>query len=91
MANLLGSNPFVLDTAGGGVIVVHDIHAAHFEWSDYSNQNDRVEVQDRFGKIVWVATGKADLSLVESFTLEWLHGLNLTVLAAGSKLRLYYE
>ena len=90
MANQFGSNPFVLDTAGGGVLVQRDIHAAHFEWAGYTGQPDSVQIKDRFGKIVWVATGKADASLVESFTLEWLHGLDVAVLTSGT-VRLYYE
>lgn len=90
MANQTGSNPWVIDTPGASLISAQDMHAAHFEWAGYAAQADSVQVKDRFGKIVWEATGKADLSLVESFTLEWLYGFAVTTLTAG-RLRLFYE
>jgi hypothetical protein len=80
----------VLDTPGGGVLYTTDIRSAHFEWEGYTSQADNVAVQDRNGKVIWAATGKADLSLVESFTMEWLHGINVTVLTAGT-LRVYFK
>jgi hypothetical protein len=91
VANQLATNPWVLDTPGLGVLYQTDVKSAHFEWEGYANQADVVEVQDRFGKVIWRATGQNDLSLVESFTIEWVHGINLTVLAAGSRLRVYFK
>jgi len=90
VANQLATNPWVLDTPAVTILYQTDICAAHFEWAGYASQADTVQVQDRFGKVVWEATGKADLSLVESFTLKWLHGLALTVLSSG-RLRVFFE
>jgi hypothetical protein len=90
MANLLGSNPWYFDTPGGGILYESDVKSAHFEWEGYTGDTDTVAVQDRFGKIVWAATGKTDASLVESFTIEWLHGINVTTLSSGI-LRLYFK
>lgn len=90
MANSLGSNPWVIDTPGSAILYATDVKNAHFEWSDYGSQGDQVQVQDRFGKIVWSATGKGDISLVESFTCEWLYGFACTVLTSG-RLRVYFK
>jgi hypothetical protein len=90
MANQLATNPWVLDTPGGGVLYATDVKSAHFEWSNYANQADVATIQDRFGKVIWSATGKADLSLVESFTIEWVHGINLATLSAGV-VRVYFK
>jgi hypothetical protein len=90
MANKLGQNPWVLDTPGGGVLYQTDVRAAHFEWSNYANQADRVEIQDRFGKVIWSTTGRADFSLIESYTVEWVHGINLTLLSSGV-VRVYFK
>jgi hypothetical protein len=90
MGNQLATNPWVFDTAGASIVYQNDIYAAHFEWAGYNAQADNVKIKDRFGKIVWEATGKADLSLVESFTLEWLHGLVIDTLTAG-RVRLFFE
>lgn len=90
MANQLGSNPWVLDTAGTGLLFSSDVRNAHFEWEGYAAQADAVEIKDRFGKVVWAATGAGDLSLVESFTCEWVHGINLTVKTAGI-VRVYFK
>lgn len=90
MANQLGSNPWVIDTPGTGILFNGDVHACHFEWAGYTGQPDSVQVQDRFGKVIWLATGRADGSLVESYTLDWVHGINVTVLTSGS-LRVFIE
>jgi hypothetical protein len=90
VANQLGSNPWVLDTPGAAILYATDIKNAHFEWANYASQASFVQVSDRFGKIVWSATGKADLSLVESFQIEWLYGLALTALTDGV-VRLYFK
>lgn len=90
MANQLGSNPWVLDTASPAVLYQTDVKSAHFEWEGYTSQADTIEVKDRFGKIIWRATGQDDLSLVESFTIEWVHGIALTTIDAGV-LRVYFK
>ena len=87
--NSLTTNPFVIDTPGDAILYNYDIHAAHFEWAMYTSQADHVEIKDRFGKVVWEASGKSDLSLVESFTLEWLHGLAVSQLTAG-RVRVFF-
>lgn len=89
MANQLGSNPWVLDTAGGGILYVHDVKSAHFEWEGAANANT-IEVQDRFGKKIWAAVWVTGQALIESFTIEWVHGINLTVLDGGV-LRVYFK
>jgi hypothetical protein len=90
MANQLATNPWVLDTPAATVLYQSDVKNAHFEWSDYTSQADQVQVKDRFGKVIWSATGQDDLSLVESFTCEWVHGIALTTLSAGV-LRVYFK
>ena len=89
MANQLGSNPWVLDTAGAAILYNTDIKAAHFEWEGAANGNT-IQVKDRFGKIIWAAVWATGQSLVESFTIEWIHGLALTVLDGGI-LRVYFK
>lgn len=90
MPNSLTTNPWVLDTPSATILYSHEIASAHFEWSNYAGQADQVEVQDSFGKIVWSTTGRADGSLVQSFTPEWIHGLALTKLTSGV-CRMYFE
>lgn len=90
MANQFGTNPWVFDTPGAAILYNHEIASAHFEWANYASQSDSVVLQDSFGKNIWTATGKADLSLVESFTIEWVHGLKLAILTSGV-VRIYFE
>lgn len=88
----LATNPWLFTSgdAGSTVWFKTDIHACHFEWAGYAAQGNKVVVKDRLGKAVWRATGKADLSLVESFTLDWLHGLVVDTLDSG-ELRVFFE
>jgi len=91
MANKLGSNPWVFDTAAPGVIQFQsDIRGAHFEYSNYTSQASNCVIKDRNGKVVWSATGKADLSLINSHTIEWLDGLVVDTLTDGV-VRLYFS
>lgn len=90
MANQLGSNPWVIDTPGASVLYKSDVKNAHFEWANYTSQADQVQVTDRFGKIIWSATGQDDLSLVESFTCEWVYGIAVPTLTSGV-LRVYFK
>ena len=90
MANDLTQNPFILDTPGTAILYRPDICSCHFEWARYASQADNVAIQNRFGKVIWEATGRADLSLVESFTIEWVHGIALTILTAG-RVRVFFE
>ena len=90
MANELATNPWVIDTAAPTVLYQTDVKNAHFEWANYSSQADEVQVEDRFGKVIWSATGQDDLSLVESFTCEWVHGIAVPVLSSGV-VRVYFK
>lgn len=90
MANALATNPWVLDTADPAVLYATDVRAAHFEWSNYTAQTDQVIIKDRFGKVIWSVTGKDDISMVESFTIEWVHGIVLDTLTAGV-VRVYFK
>lgn len=90
MANQLGTNPWVIDTPSAAILYPTDVKSAHFEWSNYAVQADAVQVKDRFGKIIWSATGQNDFSLVESFTIEWIHGIAVTTLTAGV-LRVFFK
>jgi hypothetical protein len=90
MANQLATNPWVLDTPGAAILYSTDVKSAHFEWANYASQADVVQISDRFGKVIWSATGQDDLSLVESFTIEWVHGIALTTLTAGV-VRVYFK
>lgn len=90
MANQLGSNPWVIDTPGPALLFATNVKAAHFEFSQYAADTDNVIVVDRFGKEVWAANGNVDLSPVESFTVEWIHGISVPTLSSG-KLRVYFK
>jgi hypothetical protein len=91
VANSLGSNPWVLDTPGGGIVYQDDIRAAHFEWTGFA-ANATITVQDRFAKVIWapVAPAAPSEAIIESFTMEWLHGLNLVTMTSGV-LRVYFK
>lgn len=90
MANSLTTNPWILDTPGAAILYKYEIASAHFEWANYVGQADQVVVKDAFGKNIWTASGRADGSLVQSFSIEWIHGLALNTLTSGV-VRMYFE
>lgn len=83
MANLLDQNPWVLDTAGGGVIVVGKVFPRTIRWVGATTAGHQVVIQDSNGKVVW-ASEAAGANYVESDRVEiaW-DGLDLVTLGSG--------
>jgi hypothetical protein len=91
VANDLTSNPWVVDTASATVIFKHNIKVRHMEYSLYGAQPNQCIVKDQTGKVVWSATGAADLSEVRSGNIGWINGLAVPTLDGGGILRLYFD
>ena len=90
MANSLGSNPWVIDTASASVICSTDVAVRHFEFAGYAVQGNNCIVQDRNGKTVWAATGAADLEEVRSGPVGQIYGIVVPTLEGGGVLRIYF-
>jgi hypothetical protein len=92
VANDITGNPWTLDTPSAGTLVwAGNIRVEHFEFTGYALNTDNVTVKDRAGRVVWSATGMADLSPVISTKVGWtFDGLYLTTLTSG-KLRVYIK
>ena len=90
MANDLASNPWVFDTAAATILYQGDIEVRHMEFVDYGVQGSLCVVKDRYGKVVWKATGAADLEEVRSGPMGWIYGIAVTTLQNGGILRVYF-
>lgn len=90
MANSLTSNPWVIDTPGAAVLFTTNVLVSHIEFALYSTQGDQVLVKDRFGKVIWAASGAADLQEVRSGNIGWIYGLAVSTLDSGM-VRIYYK
>jgi hypothetical protein len=91
MANSLTTNPWVIDTAGAAILFNGDVYVKHFEFAGYSAQFSAVSVQDRFGKVIWSATGAQDLTEVRSGDVGWVHGIAVPTLENSGILRIYFK
>lgn len=91
MANNLTSNPWVIDTPGAALLFAGDVYVEHFEFAGYAAQGNQVQVTDRFGKVVWLATGAGDLSEVRSAKVDKVHGIGCPTLQGAGQLRVYFK
>lgn len=90
MANDLGSNPWVLDTAAATVLYSGFIVVKAFEWSEYTADAHTIVIKDTNGKEIWSVNGASDLSPIQSTDIGPVQGLALTTLDSG-KLRVFYD
>lgn len=88
MANDLAGRPWVLDTAGSGVLWKGWIKIKNMEFADYTADTDTASITDQNGRSIVDFNGKADLSSVFSLELGWVQGINLTSITAG-KVRVF--
>lgn len=82
MANDLSSRQWRLDTPvafgqPGAVLWRGNINVEHFEFTGYAAQGNLAIIKDQNGKIVWQASGAADLQEVRSAKVGWVNGLIL--------------
>ncbi len=76
MPNDIAGRPWVLDTATPGVPVWRSwMEVEHFEFSGYAAQGNKCILRDMNGRLVWNATGAADLEEVRSGKVEKIQGL----------------
>lgn len=83
MANQIGPNPWMLDTASATPVFTGYMDVVQFEFSGYALDTDSFEIKDANGKSVWKGNGEADLSPVRSGKIGWIKGLALTTLSSG--------
>lgn len=81
MANVITGRQWVLDTAG--VVWTDEAKILHFEFVDYLVATDTAILKDRAGRVVWSATGAADLSPIISQDIGWVSGLTVDTLGSG--------
>jgi hypothetical protein len=92
MANDIAGRPWRLDTATPGVSIFKSwIKAAHFEFSGYGVQGSQCILRDINGRIVWQATGAADLEEVRSGKVSWFQGLIPDTIENGGICLVYVE
>lgn len=88
MANDVSGRQWRLDTpvAFGGLnslIWNGNAKIEHFEFTGYAAQGNQAIVKDRNGKIVWQASGAADLEEVRSGKVGWVNGIVLDTCTGG--------
>lgn len=96
MANDLSSRQWRLDTPlafgnAAAVLWKANIFVEHFEFSGYAAQGNTAIVKDQNGKIVWQATGAADLEEVRSAKVGWVNGLVLDTLQGNGVVIAYIK
>lgn len=57
MANDLSSNPYIIDTASATAIRSDFLYVQAFEWDQFVNGADQVQVANAAGAIVWQSQG----------------------------------
>lgn len=82
MANDLSSRQWRLDTpvpfgTPAAILWRSNVFVEHFEFTGYAAQGNLAIVKDQNGKIVWQASGAADLSEVRSVKVGWVNGMVL--------------
>jgi hypothetical protein len=75
--------PLAFSTGAGAVLWPINFKCLHMEFSNYTAQGQQAVIKDRNGKIVWSATGTADLQEVRSAKIGWVNGLVLDTLQGG--------
>jgi hypothetical protein len=88
MANDVSSRQWKLDTpvafgVAGAVIWTGNIFVKNIEFSKYAVQGAKAIDKDQNGKIVWSATGAADLSPIRLGDIGWVNGMVLDTLDSG--------
>lgn len=91
MANRLAGNPWVIDTAGAGVLIPYHIKVRHIEFIDYLADADTCQVKDAAGFVIWKGNGASDLRPVVSGNIGAIQGLIVDQLAANAKVLIYIE
>lgn len=90
MANSLGTNPMVLDTAGATSVLKHNIKIKALGFVQYNADADNAVVSDMDGNEIWAPNGKSDLSSLHITSVGWVRGIQLTSITAG-KVLVYRE
>ena len=88
MANILTSNPWILDGSSLTTVLVKTwIEVEHFEFSGYTGTTTAAAtIADKNGKIVWQATGASDGEEVRSAKVGWIEGLQELTHTSGKVL-----
>lgn len=86
MANDLTSNPWIIDTAGAGVISSERLRVKGVRWAEATTAAHVAEIQDKNGKVKWrsVASGVnyVESDLIESLGGDW-DGIKVPTLGSG--------
>lgn len=88
MANDLSGRPWILDTAGGGVLWKGWLKIKNIEFIP-TLDTDTAAIQNQLGKEVVTFNGRSDLSPSFSLEIGWIQGFNLTQLSAGCKIKVF--
>lgn len=83
MANSLGTRPITIDTPGATVLFTTWLKIENIIFTDYAADTDTFVIQDQNGHEVWSGNGKADLSPVISYKIDWVNGLKVPTLSSG--------
>lgn len=96
MANDLSSRQWRLDTprafgTAGAVLWPANLYIKQIEFSQYAAQGNQAIIKDQTGKVVWSATGAADLSPVRLGDIGWVNGLVLDTLQGAGLVVVYVK
>jgi hypothetical protein len=96
MANDLSSRQWHLDTPlafgnAGAVLWTGNCYIKQVEFSNYAAQGNQAILKDQKGKVVWSATGEADLSPVRLGDIGWVNGLVLDTLQGAGLVTVYVK
>lgn len=84
MANDLTADPWIVDTAGAGVLSTNKIYIKSVRWVGGTTAGHTAVIHDQKSNIIWssVASGA---NYVESEIIEqWIDGLIVPTLASGT-------
>lgn len=81
MSNVITGRQWILDTVES--VWSSEVKVLHFEFYGYAVDTDVAVITDRNDRVVWTATGNADLSPIISQDIGWCDGMKLATLTAG--------
>lgn len=92
MANNITQNPWVIDTAGAGLIWTGGAKISHIEFVGYTSDVDVCVVKNQAGQVICQLNGSDDLEEVRSGKIGWIQGgVAVTQIDGGGIVRIFLE
>lgn len=87
MANTLGDNVWVLDTANTTTVVdSRMLYIQNIRWDDATTANHKAVLKDQKGNIIWQSTAAGDNNEDVELIKDWYNGLIMHTLGSGTVL-----